>query len=124
MVGEDDRDPQVAAVAQRQPAAEERVVDMHQVHLLQPQARRAPVAEPEVKPRCGDRHPRAAVYTRLVVDDAFPAEGEYLHLVPDGLEGALVQTDVVRHPADMGFVHVDHHPDAHLGVPQEVDQEW
>jgi hypothetical protein len=115
VVGEHDRDAAVPAIAQGQPPAEERVVDVHDVHLLEVKSHRPAVAESQVVARLGEGHACRAIDAGLIGLGTGHAEGEDRHLMAGRLQGAFVQADIVRHAADMGLVHVEHHANAHGG---------
>jgi hypothetical protein len=118
VVGEHDGDLQGAGIPQRQPAAEKGMVDVDDVHALQESFGFPAVTKGQVVTRILQRQAARADDARLAVVIIKVAKGENEHLVPRAFEVAFIQVDVICDSADVRFVGVYHHADAHVVSPK------
>ncbi len=113
VVGEYGGDAQRFAITQGQPAAQKRMMHVHDIHCLQQFLGSAVVTEGQIIAGVHQRQAGRADDARFVVMIILIAEGEDEDLMPRLFEIALVQLDVIRDPADVRLVDVCHHPDSH-----------
>jgi len=98
---------------QGQASAQEWVMYVSHIHGLEGLSGGTRITQGQVIARVGQRQPGRTQDARLVVLKIQVAEGEDVHVVTCLLEIAFVQVDVIRDPADVRFVRIHHHSDAH-----------
>ena len=116
MIGKNDRD--AAAVVQRQPSAQEGVVDVDHVHGLEQLPVLLLVAQGQVEAGIRQGNPGAANDAGLVVAMIQVTKGEHIHFVPFFLQGTLIQINIIGNAADIRLVGVRHHSDSHERIVQ------
>src|SRR5512146_405156 len=123
MVGEHGWDVQRPGITKSQPAADEGVLDVHNVHRLEELPGGMAVSRGDVIARVEEGQAGRANDARLVVLVVRVAEGEDEYIVPKLLQVALVQLHVMCYAANVRLVYVCHHADAHEQIVQAREED-
>src|SRR3972149_3784888 len=89
------------------------MVDMDEIHSTQNPLRMQVIPDAEIIPAVNQQQTPGADDVRLIIHIIIPPEGEDEHLLPIFFQKTFGEGDVVRYPADIGFISVNQHANAH-----------
>lgn len=89
-------------------------MQMDDIHGIEHASSPARIAQADEIPSIHDWQARRADDIRLIILVVYITKGEDIHMVTLLFKVLLVQGNIVGDAADMGFIGVHHHPDAHI----------